>query len=191
MLLVGAEFIAMLLVIVYVGAVAVLFLFVVMMLNINVARIRAGFTKYLPLGAIVALVVVFEIANVVWFKSRGLPFLTTPTPLPADYSNTKALGAVIYTQHVFAFEIAAVLLLLAIVSAITLTMRRREGLKVQDVPAQVAVRPQDRVRIMKLKPVRESDLAEESEEIEAGETAEAAGAAPGGAAREAAKEAVE
>jgi NADH-quinone oxidoreductase subunit J len=186
--LLEAEFLAIALVLVYVGAVMVLFLFVVMMLNINVERIRAGFTRYLPLGAAVALVVVFEIANVVWFKSQGLPFLTTPTPLPADYSNTKELGAVIYTQHVFAFEVAAVLLLLAIVSAITLTMRRREGLKVQDVPAQVAVRPQDRVRIMKLKPVRESDLAEESEEIEA---AEAAGAAPVGAAREAAKEAVE
>jgi NADH-quinone oxidoreductase subunit J len=161
-ILLEAEFLAIVLVLVYVGAVMVLFLFVVMMLNINVERIRAGFTRYLPLGVLVALVVVFEIANVVWFKSQGLPFLTTPAPLPADYSNTQALGAVIYTQHVFAFEIAAVLLLLAIVSAITLTMRRRAGLKVQDVPAQVAVRPQDRVRIMKIEPVRESDFVEET-----------------------------
>jgi NADH-quinone oxidoreductase subunit J len=154
-ILLEAEFLAIALVLVYVGAVMVLFLFVVMMLNINVEQIRAGFTRYLPLGAGVALVVVFEIANVVWFKSQGLPFVTSPTPLPADYSNTKALGAVLYTQHVLAFEVAAVLLLLAIVAAITLTMRRRVGLKVQNVPAQVAVRREDRVRVMKVEPVRE------------------------------------
>ncbi|HEU4620529.1 MAG TPA: NADH-quinone oxidoreductase subunit J [Gammaproteobacteria bacterium] len=172
-ILLEAEFLAIALVLVYVGAVMVLFLFVVMMLNINVAQIRAGFTRYLPLGAIVALVVVFEIANVVWFKAKGLPFVTVPARLPADYSNTKALGAVIYTQHVFAFEVAAVLLLLAIVSAITLTMRKRAGLKVQDVPAQVAVRPQDRVRIMKVKPVRESEEAEDEAVAARGEPAEA------------------
>ena len=149
-LLIEAEFLAIVLVLVYVGAVMVLFLFVVMMLDINVEELRKGFTRYLPVGVLVALVVVVEIAHVVWLRSEGLPFLTTPTPLPADYSNTRELGTVLYTEHVYAFEIAAVLLLLAIVAAITLTMRRRPGLKVQDVAKQVAVRAKDRVRIVKV-----------------------------------------
>ena len=135
---------------VYVGAVMVLFLFVVMMLDINVEELRRGFTKYLPLGVVVAIVVVVEIAHVIWFRSQGLKFLTAPEPNPAGYSNTKALGAVLYTQHVYAFEIASVILLLAIVAAITLTMRRRPGLKAQDIAKQVAVRSKDRVRIVKM-----------------------------------------
>ena len=135
-LLAEAEFLAIVLVLVYVGAVMVLFLFVVMMLDINVEELAA--------------IVVVEIVHVLWFRSQGLRFLTTPESYPADYSNTKALGAVLYTQHVYAFEIAAVILLLAIVAAITLTMRRRPGLKVQDVGKQVAVRREDRVRIVKL-----------------------------------------
>jgi NADH-quinone oxidoreductase subunit J len=149
-LLIEAEFLALVLVLVYVGAVMVLFLFVVMMLDINVEEIRRGFTRYLPLGIGVALIVVVEIVHVVWFRSQGLAFVTTPTPLPADYSNTRELGAVLYTQHVYAFEIAAVVLLLAIVAAITLTMRRRPGLKLQDISAQVAVNAKDRVRIVKV-----------------------------------------
>jgi NADH-quinone oxidoreductase subunit J len=149
-LLIEAEFLAIVLVLVYVGAVMVLFLFVVMMLDINVEELRKGFTRYLPLGIGVALVVVVEIGHVIWFKSQGLAFVTTPTPLPEGYSNTKELGAVLYTEHVYAFEIAAVILLLAIVAAITLTMRQRPGLKVQDVAAQVAVRSEDRVRIVKV-----------------------------------------
>jgi NADH-quinone oxidoreductase subunit J len=155
-LLIEAEFLAIVLVLVYVGAVMVLFLFVVMMLDINVAELRAGFTRYLPFGAAVALVVVFEIFQVVWFKSQGTRFLTVPESLPADYSNTKALGAVLYTQHVYAFEIASVILLLAIVAAITLTMRKRPGLKVQDITKQVAVRREDRVRIVKVESSKES-----------------------------------
>jgi NADH-quinone oxidoreductase subunit J len=149
-LLIEAEFLAIALVLVYVGAVMVLFLFVVMMLDINVEELRKGFTRYLPLGAAVALIVVVEIGHVIWFRSQGLAFLTTPTPNPPDYSNTKALGAVLYTQHVYAFEIASVILLLAIVAAITLTMRHRKGLKVQNVGKQVAVRREDRVRIVKV-----------------------------------------
>jgi NADH-quinone oxidoreductase subunit J len=149
-LLIEAEFLAIVLVLVYVGAVMVLFLFVVMMLDINVEELRKGFTRYLPIGIGVALVVVVEIGHVIWFKSQGLAFVTTPTPLPEGYSNTKELGAVLYTEHVYAFEIAAVILLLAIVAAITLTMRQRPGLKVQDVAAQVAVRSEDRVRIVKV-----------------------------------------
>jgi NADH-quinone oxidoreductase subunit J len=154
-LLIEAEFLAIVLVLVYVGAVMVLFLFVVMMLDINAAELRAGFTRYLPFGAAVALVVVFEIFQVVWFKSQGTQFLTAPQSLPADYSNTKALGAVLYTQHVYAFEIASVILLRAIVAAITLPMRKRPGLKVQDIVKQVAVRREDRVRIVKVETSKE------------------------------------
>jgi NADH-quinone oxidoreductase subunit J len=155
-LLIEAEFLAITLVLVYVGAVMVLFLFVVMMLDINVAELRAGFTRYLPLGVAVALIVVLEIAHVIWFRSQGLQFLTAPQSMPADHSNTKELGAVLYTEHVYAFEIASVILLLAIVAAITLTMRKRAGLKVQDVVKQVAVRREDRVRIVKVESSKES-----------------------------------
>jgi NADH-quinone oxidoreductase subunit J len=154
-LMIDAEFLAIALVLVYVGAVMVLFLFVVMMLDINVETLRTGFTRYLPLGVAVALIVVVEIGHVIWFRSQGLAFLSTPQPHPADYSNTKELGAVLYTQHVYAFEIASVILLLAIVAAITLTMRQRAGLKAQDVAKQVAVRSQDRVRIVKVEPSTE------------------------------------
>ena len=154
-LLIDAEFLALTLVLVYVGAVMVLFLFVVMMLDINVEELRKGFTRYLPLGAAVALIVVLEIGHVIWFRSQGLEFLSTPQSQPADYSNTKELGAVLYTQHVYAFEIASVVLLLAIVAAITLTMRKRPGLKVQDIVKQVAVRREDRVRIVKIEPSKE------------------------------------
>jgi NADH-quinone oxidoreductase subunit J len=149
-LLVEAEFLAIALVLVYVGAVMVLFLFVVMMLDINLEELRKGFTRYLPLGVAVALIVVIEIGHVIWFKAQGLQFLTTPAGQPADYSNTKELGRVLYTEHVYAFEIASVILLLAIVAAITLTMRKRTGLKVQDIAKQVAVRREDRVRIVKV-----------------------------------------
>jgi NADH-quinone oxidoreductase subunit J len=149
-LMIDAEFLAIALVLVYVGAVMVLFLFVVMMLDINVEELRKGFTRYLGLGVAVALIVVLEIGHVIWFRSQGLAFLSTPTPHPAGYSNTKELGAVLYTQHVYAFEIASVILLLAIVSAITLTMRKRAGLKPQNVAKQVAVRREDRVRIVKV-----------------------------------------
>jgi NADH-quinone oxidoreductase subunit J len=155
-LLIEAEFLAIALILVYVGAVMVLFLFVVMMLDVNVEELRKGFTRYLPLGAAVALIVVLEIGHVIWFRSQGLQFLAAPQPLPAGVSNTKALGAVLYTQHVYAFEIASVILLLAIVAAITLTMRKRPGHKVQDIVKQVAVRREDRVRIVKVESSKES-----------------------------------
>jgi len=155
-LLIEAEFLAIVLVLVYVGAVMVLFLFVVMMLDINVEELRKGYTRYLPLGAAVALIVALEIGHVIWFRSQGLQFLTAPQGMPADYSNTKELGAVLYTQHVYAFENASVILLLAIVAAITLTMRKRPGHKVQDIAKQVAVRREDRVRIVKVESSKES-----------------------------------
>ena len=149
-LLIEAEFLAIVLILVYVGAVMVLFLFVVMMLDINVEEMREGFTRYVWLGVVVALGVVFEIGHVIWFRSQGQPFLSVPESYPAGYSNTEELGTVLYTEHVYAFEIAGFILLLAIVAAISLTMRKRAGLKVQDISAQVAVRAEDRVRIVKL-----------------------------------------
>ncbi len=155
-LLMEAEFLAIVLVLVYVGAVMVLFLFVVMMLDINVEKLRDGYTGNLPLGVGVAIVVILEIGHVIWFRSQGLPFLTVPEPHPDGYSNTKELGSVLYTEHVFAFELAAVVLLLAIVAAITLTMRRRPGLKTQNIAEQVAVNRDDRVRLVRIEPTRET-----------------------------------
>ncbi len=151
-LLLQAEFLAIVLVLVYVGAVMVLFLFVVMMLDINVEELRKGFTRYAPLGAIVAFIMVFEIVNVVYVKRLGLDRLPAAPPPPADYSNTRELGSVLYTDYVYPFQIAAVILLVAIVTAIVLTMRKRTGQKVQDVRKQVAVRREDRVRIVKVEP---------------------------------------
>jgi NADH-quinone oxidoreductase subunit J len=150
-ILTEAEFLAIVLVLVYVGAVMVLFLFVVMMLDINLAELRRGFTRFAWLGWLTAFAVIAEIVGVVW--SHGLTGLDVGrgvVPEPADYSNTLALGEVIYTRYAYPFELAAVLLLVAIVAAIALTMRHRQGLKAQDVARQVAVRAADRVRIVKV-----------------------------------------
>jgi NADH-quinone oxidoreductase subunit J len=149
-LLVEAEFLAVVLILVYVGAVMVLFLFVVMMLDINVEELRARFTAYHWLGALVAGVVVFELVSVVWTRSLGIDVTQGAAPQPAEYSNTAELGKVLYTEYVYPFELAAVLLLIAIVAAISLTMRKRAGLKQQDVAKQVAVRREDRVRIVQV-----------------------------------------
>jgi len=149
-LLAEAEFLAIVLVLVYVGAVMVLFLFVVMMLDINVERVTGGFAKYLPLGILVAGLMVTELALIIWGQGSGANLSGGFVAMPEGYSNTEALGAVLYTEHVYAFEIAAVILLLAIVAAITLTMRKRPGLKQQDIANQVAVRAEDRVRIVKM-----------------------------------------
>ncbi|HUK02004.1 MAG TPA: NADH-quinone oxidoreductase subunit J [Steroidobacteraceae bacterium] len=149
-LLIGAEFLAVVLILVYVGAVMVLFLFVVMMLDINLEEIRKGFTRFAWLGGVTAVVVILEIVGVVTAKTLGIDASRAPTPLPADYSNTAELGRVLYTQYAYPFEIAAVLLLVAIVAAIALTMRRRAGHKAQDINRQVATRARDRVRIVKM-----------------------------------------
>jgi NADH-quinone oxidoreductase subunit J len=149
-LLIEAEFLAVVLILVYVGAVMVLFLFVVMMLDINIEEVRARVTRYAFLGAIVAGVVVFEIVAVVWTSSLGTEVDKVIAARPADYSNTAELGQALYTEYVYPFELAAVLLLIAIVAAISLTMRKRPGLKQQDVGRQVAVRREDRVRIIKM-----------------------------------------
>ncbi len=149
-LLLEAEFLAVTLVVVYVGAVMVLWLFVVMMLDIDVATLRKGFTSYAPVGALIALIVVGEIGVVVWVRRLGLQEIPAQLPKPAGYSNTAELGNLLYTQYLYPFEVAAVILLVAIVAAITLTMRKRAGQKVQDVAAQVAVRAQDRLRVVKM-----------------------------------------
>jgi NADH-quinone oxidoreductase subunit J len=150
-LLTGAEFLAIVLVLVYVGAVMVLFLFVVMMLDINLAELRRGFTRFAWLGWITAVAVIAEIVGVVWSHGlTGLDVGRTMAPEPEGYSNTLALGQVIYTRYAYPFELAAMLLLVAIVAAIALTMRRRQGLKVQDISRQVSVRAAGRVRIVKV-----------------------------------------
>lgn len=149
-LLIEAEFLAVVLILVYVGAVMVLFLFVVMMLDINLEEVRARVTRYALFGGIVAGVVVFEIVSVVWTRSLGLDVTTGAAAQPSNYSNTAELGKLLYTDYVYPFELAAVLLLIAIVAAISLTMRKRAGLKQQNVAKQVAVRREDRVRIVKV-----------------------------------------
>jgi NADH-quinone oxidoreductase subunit J len=154
-LLLEAEFLAIVLVLVYVGAVMVLFLFVVMMLDINVAQMRAGFTRFAPLGLVIALIVVGEIGSVVWVKTLGVTTSAAPASAAADYSNTRALGELIYTQYLYPLELAAVILLVAIVAAIVLTMRKRTGQRTQDINAQVAVRAKDRVRIVKVTATKE------------------------------------
>jgi NADH-quinone oxidoreductase subunit J len=143
-----AEFLALALVLVYVGAVMVLFLFVVMMLDINVARLRRGFLSYLLLGAFVALLVVAEMVLVLAGRYAGFTDAPLPPPLAAGYSNTKEIGRLVYTEYVYPFEIAAVILLVAIVAAIALTLRRRKSSKYVDPARQIDVRREDRVRIV-------------------------------------------
>jgi NADH-quinone oxidoreductase subunit J len=146
-LLLEAEFLAIALVLVYVGAVMVLFLFVVMMLDVNLAELRAGFTKYLPVGGLVALLMMVAMSWVVGSRY----FNREVSPHPADYSNTRELGKVLYTDYIYPFEIAAIILLVAIVAAIALTMReRRPLLKTQKPESQVTVHRQDRIRLVKM-----------------------------------------
>jgi NADH-quinone oxidoreductase subunit J len=149
-LLLEAEFLAITLVLVYVGAVMVLFLFVVMMLDINLDRLREGFWKGLYFGLPLAGVLVIEMALVLGGKYFGLAEMPSPAPHAAGYSNTRELGRLIYTQYVYPFEIAGVILLVAIVAAIALTLRRRKDNKYQNPARQVAVRRQDRIRIVSM-----------------------------------------
>ena len=145
-LLLQAEFLAIVLVVVYVGAVMVLFLFVVMMLDINLERVRQGFWRHLPVALVVGGVMVWEMITVLAFRMWG----ADPKPLPAGYSNTRELGRILYTQYAYAFEIAAVVLLVAIVSAIALTLRRRKDSRAQDPSEQVRARPAERVRLVSM-----------------------------------------
>ncbi len=145
-----AEFLAIVLVLVYVGAVMVLFLFVVMMLDIDLAVLRAGFARYLPVGSVIALLLILEIA-LVMTSAFGPGEFAAPAAHPADYSNSKELGRLLYTVYVYPFEIAAIILLVAIIAAIALTMRRRPDSKYIDPTAQIKVNRDDRLKIVKMK----------------------------------------
>jgi len=149
-LLLEAEFLAITLVLVYVGAVMVLFLFVVMMLDINVAEVKEGFTRNLPVGLTVAGLMILEL----WLVMKSKAFDAEQMPMPpahtADYSNTREIGSVLYTEYVYPFEIASVILVVAIIAAIALTLSKRKVAKTQDPSEQVKVRSQDRVRIIKM-----------------------------------------
>jgi NADH-quinone oxidoreductase subunit J len=145
-LLLRAEFLAITLVVVYVGAVMVLFLFVVMMLDINLERVREGFWRNLPLALIVGGIMVWEMITILAFRIWGVE----PRQLPPDYSNTRELGRVLYTDYALGFEIAAVILLVAIVAAIALTLRRRKDSRHQDPSRQVRARREERVRLVSM-----------------------------------------
>ncbi len=149
-LLLEAEFLAITLVLVYVGAVMVLFLFVVMMLDINLAKMQEGFVKLLPLGVLLALLVVGMMVYVVGPGNFGLERFADPAPHGADYSNTRELGRILYTVYVYPFEIAAAILLVAIIAAISLALRKRPMTKHQDPDLQIAVRKEDRLRIVEM-----------------------------------------
>ncbi|NDP47060.1 MAG: NADH-quinone oxidoreductase subunit J [Sulfuriferula multivorans] len=161
-----AEFLAITLVLVYVGAVMVLFLFVVMMLDINLDKLREGFWDYLPLAGFVSVLLMIEMALILGSRHFGLAVMSTPVPHPAGYSNTKELGRLLYTDYVYAFELAAVILLVAIVAAIALTLRRRKDSKYIDPAEQVKVKRNDRLRIVKMQAVKKQT----EHKPEAGET---------------------
>ena len=143
-LLMGAEFIAMMLVIVYVGAVAVLFLFVVMMLDINFAELRQGFQAYLPIGLLIGVVLLIEVLVSIGAYSLGPEVVATagaPTPAPDTVSNTRAIGQLLYTRYVLLFQASGLILLVAMIGAIVLTLRQRGGVLRQSVAAQIGRRP--------------------------------------------------
>ena len=147
MILVGAEFIAMLLVIVYVGAVAVLFLFVVMMLDIDFAELRAGFAQYLPFGVLLVIVLAAEMIFAVGaWRAGGVDMAARVAPAPAEVPNIEALGVLIYTRYLYIFEGAGLVLLVALIGAVVLTHRTRGGVKAQNVTAQNMRRPEDATR---------------------------------------------
>jgi NADH-quinone oxidoreductase subunit J len=160
-MLLKAEFLAITLVLVYVGAVMVLFLFVVMMLDINLDQMRQGFWRNLPVALLVGIVIVLEIAAVLMHVFSGVRDADAP-PTPPGYSNTEALGQLLYTEYVYPFEIAAVVLLVAIVAAIALTLRRRKDSRYNDPAAAVRVRAADRVRLVRMPAAPRKDSAEDS-----------------------------
>jgi NADH-quinone oxidoreductase subunit J len=149
-ILLRAEFLGIALVLVYVGAVMVLFLFVVMMLDVEAAPLREGFTRYLPFGAFVALVMALELSALLGARYFGADKFPNPGDAALPVSNTAAIGELMYTRYVFPFEVASLILLVAIIAAIALTHRRRTGVRVQDIAEQVAVKSADRMRIVKM-----------------------------------------
>ncbi|MEI2635410.1 MAG: NADH-quinone oxidoreductase subunit J [Methylotenera sp.] len=160
-LLLEAEFLAIALVLVYVGAVMVLFLFVVMMLDINIDKLREGFWEYLPMAGTIGLLMAVEMVMVLGGKYFGA---TRAVSKPADYSNTAEIGRVLYTEYLLPFELASVVLLVAIVAAIVLTLRDRKDSKSMNPADQVLVKKQDRIRIVKMDAVIESAQADNAVE---------------------------
>jgi NADH-quinone oxidoreductase subunit J len=151
-LLLEAEFLGIVLIVVYVGAVMVLFLFVVMMIDVNLAPLRDGFVRHLPVGVLVGFVMLAELIMLVGPRYFGEERFAPPERAPADYSNTEALGRLLYSDYLYAFEIAAVILMVAIIAAIALTMRKRpETTKYQSPNRQVQVRKGDRLRFARMK----------------------------------------
>ncbi|SMD06020.1 NADH-quinone oxidoreductase subunit J [Rhizobium sp. RU36D] len=154
-LLTGAEFLAMILLVVYVGAVAVLFLFVVMMLDIDFAELRSGALKYAPIGALIGLILAVELIVVIGgstLSPAAKSAITMPIPALTERQNTAALGDVLYTNYVYFFQIAGLVLLVAMIGAIVLTLRHRENIKRQDISQQVARTPATAVKVVKVKP---------------------------------------
>jgi len=156
-LLLEAEFLAIALVLVYVGAVMVLFLFVVMMLDINLDRLREGFWESLPVALPVGILMAIEMALILGEKHFGADRITAPPPHPAGYSNTAELGRVLYTDYLLTFELASVVLLVAIIAAIALTLRDRKDTKFIDPADQVKVKRADRIRIVSMASVKEPE----------------------------------
>ena len=151
-MLLEAEFLSIILIVVYVGAVMVLFLFVVMMLDINLVPLKEGFIRYLPVAALVAVAMAVELLMVLWSRGRfGVEMFPIPAPNSADYSNTRELGELLYTNYLLPFEVAGVILLVAIIAAIALTLRKRPGIKTQDPAKQVRTRRDESVRLVKMK----------------------------------------
>jgi NADH-quinone oxidoreductase subunit J len=152
--LLGAEFLAMILIVVYVGAVAVLFLFVVMMLDVDFAELRQGFLNYLPVGALVGAVLLVELLIVVgaWVIGPDVAkAVTSPIPLSTDISNTQALGLVLYTRYVYYFQAAGIILLIAMVGAIVLTLQHKPNVRRQNIAAQVARGRASAIEVVKVK----------------------------------------
>ena len=151
--LIGAEFLAMILVVVYVGAVAVLFLFVVMMLDINYVRMREGFLQYMPIGGLIGVILLVELGLVfgTWVLAPEMAQMSAlPTPAMTEVSNTEAIGQVMYTKYVYLFQASGLVLLIAMIGAIVLTMRQREGVRKQSIAEQNARRPEDVVATVKV-----------------------------------------
>ena len=154
-LMLGAEFLAMILVVVYVGAVAVLFLFVVMMLDVDFAELRQGFLQYLPVGALVGIIFLVELVLVAgtWAASPGmLKAIDAPVISAARLTNTEAIGQVLYTTYIHYFQLAGIVLLVAMIGAIVLTLRHKPNVKRQDVGEQVGRRVADSIEVVKVKP---------------------------------------
>ncbi len=149
-LLLAAEFLAIVLIMVYVGAVMVLFLFVVMMLDINIDRLRQGFWSYLPVGALIGVLLVVEMALVLGGRYFGIEAMPEPPAAQAGYSNTRELGRLLYTDYVYPFELASLLLLVAMIVAVTLTLRKRKGVRYLNPSEQVSVKRGDRVELISM-----------------------------------------